>query len=1800
MAVTAVIATYNTLTGVLPTGGTVGQVVTKLSATDYDANWQTPVSGITLPLGQHLTFAPDITYNIGAPGASRPNVVYAGSAVLGPGATLLTLGAASSGAYVAPSAGGNLMLASGGVASWQIDFTTKSLLAGTDNTYDIGASGANRPRTIYVGTSVITPKISVDTIALGQASSDVFLVRDAVGTLALRNGTAPQFLQVYNTYTDGSNYERMLIGTTGGGAPTISYQAAGTGSTVRLFRIQGTGGIAMAPAGTDTWFFGSGGSLAPAVDNAYDIGAPATRVRTVYANTISVTAGNMTAPQINADVFALGQSSPDIFLVRESFGVLAQRNGTNSQTFRWYGSYTDGSNYDRIGLWFSGTAALFLTEQAGTGVARELRLGTSGAQPVMFQTNNTIRWLVNSTGSLVAYVDNTVDIGQPTQARPRNIYMAGGIYQSYNPGAGIANDGTNYERFRIEWASNVLSLGIQNLGTGAARPMVIQTPASAIYIRPGGLANDWLFHPNGNFLADVDNTYDIGASATNRPRTIYVATSVVGPGAVPTGGTTGQVLQKNTATNYDYAWITPSGGGITLPLGQTLTFSPDNTYDIGASAASRPRTIYAGTSVVTPLLNTPLLAPTGNVIAQRNGTSAQVFHVYNTYTDPTNYERLVIYWTANQAVIRTEGTGTGVSRPLYLGALGASPVHLYTNGQIRWTVDPNGHFLAGSDDIWDIGAVAASRPRNVYTSRGFIGPGAVPTGGTTSQVLSKVDATDYNLAWITPSGGGLTLPLSQTLTFSPDNTYDIGAAATTRPRSIYVGTSLTLPVALPSLLFAGATTGIGTVNVATHIGVMVNGTSVFRFEGGAHRIGSAIGIGWSSAVDPNAAGDDVMLWRGGAGVLEQRNGTAAQTLNIYNTYTDVNNFERLYIQGGGATAFRLSTAVAGTGTGKNFRLGLDTSNSLILMTAGADRWLVDSTGMLIASADNTYDIGTTTSTGRIRNLYSAGAINAISFVAASTATLSGSGLTSAGNLTVGAGAVKQISFNIGGVTKWYVDATAGFLFAGNDNTLDIGAAAANRPRTIYAGTSFIGPGSVPTGGTANQVLQKNTATNYDVGWVTPSGGALSWPLLAPDGTTGAPSYSFTNNSGTGLTLGHPAGWLGLVGASTQTAVVGPGEMRFGANTVAGWSSNAVPILAALDVVLARDAANTLAQRNGVNPQTLRIYNTYTDASNYERLVLTTTTGGAASVLTQSLGTGVARPLVVGTGGSADLFFQTNATNRWRVDANGWLLATTDNLYDIGWSGGNFRPRNIYQSGGVFHSYNPSSGIANDTTNYERLEIGWGSNLVTIAGTKGGTGVARSMIIVSSNEIQLQAQAVAVWRVNSAGLWATTDNTVDIGASGANRPRTVYAGTSVVTPALDSAIHLSSGTNIVEQRNGTNPQTWRLYNTYIDASNYSSFEMAIGAGQIIMRNRSAGSGSAMPLIIDGGANTFFLTASAAVRLQIFGATRWGVETATVNGQQGHWVPGTDNAYDIGWSNQSVRDLYVAGTISKATGLARRNQLVNGGLEIWQRGAGPFTLHTLHGPDRWQLYLPAGTTSVSRDTANIEMGSGAGACAAVTIAAPFSPANGVYQLVTESALNHLAGLTVSLSVRIKCSQASSVRVGVQSNRAASLPTTWSSYHTGGGAWETLTTTLAIAAGTAGVTIWVLGAVAGTWYMDNAMLVVGPQANDFVPMHPADDLARCLRYYETFTNAMVAGVEQRRSPKPYIVTLPFRQIKPVTATATLVAAFANVNVTGNASVRRECGESYQNNVRLGVVSTAAGTFYSSPALTILEANP
>lgn len=128
-----------------------------------------------------------------------------------------------------------------------------------------------------------------------------------------------------------------------------------------------------------------------------------------------------------------------------------------------------------------------------------------------------------------------------------------------------------------------------------------------------------------------------------------------------------------------------------------------------------------------------------------------------------------------------------------------------------------------------------------------------------------------------------------------------------------------------------------------------------------------------------------------------------------------------------------------------------------------------------------------------------------------------------------------------------------------------------------------------------------------------------------------------------------------------TAVFGIGRLTFVGN----------------DLSLYRDAANILAQRNGTNSQTFRVYNTYTDAANWEAAAILFTAAGVYFGASNA-GLGVFRDVTLG---GASVILRAGGSNRWSVTGSGHFISPTDGAYDIGASGAN-RPRNVYAAGVV--------------------------------------------------------------------------------------------------------------------------------------------------------------------------------------------------------------------------------------------------------------------------------------------------------------------------------------------------------------------------------------------------------------------------------------------------------------------------------------------------------------------------------------
>lgn len=109
------------------------------------------------------------------------------------------------------------------------------------------------------------------------------------------------------------------------------------------------------------------------------------------------------------------------------------------------------------------------------------------------------------------------------------------------------------------------------------------------------------------------------------------------------------------------------------------------------------------------------------------------------------------------------------------------------------------------------------------------------------------------------------------------------------------------------------------------------------------------------------------------------------------------------------------------------------------------------------------------------------------------------------------------------------------------------------------------------------------------------------------------------------------------------------------------------------------------------------------------------------------------------------------------------------------------------------------------------------------------------------------------------------------------------GDVVLTP-------LVTGTDVVEQRNGATSQSFRLHNTWTDASNYERFNLRWSSNIMEFRVEGGGSGSHRDLkVVTSGAEQMLFTSA-------------GVYTKTLMGY-------TDNSRDVGSASYRYRDLHL---------------------------------------------------------------------------------------------------------------------------------------------------------------------------------------------------------------------------------------------------------------------------------------------------
>lgn len=144
-----------------------------------------------------------------------------------------------------------------------------------------------------------------------------------------------------------------------------------------------------------------------------------------------------------------------------------------------------------------------------------------------------------------------------------------------------------------------------------------------------------------------------------------------------------------------------------------------------------------------------------NTVEQRNGTTAQVTRIYNTYTDANTYERLALSWVSNIARIEVEQSG-GSDREMVvksrstmtLETANSGTIALKPNGTVTWNVPAGGVLQPNANNSYDLGD-STHLLRSAY-----IGTSVIHSMGTGAGTASMMGVANVNVTAVGNVGAG--------------------------------------------------------------------------------------------------------------------------------------------------------------------------------------------------------------------------------------------------------------------------------------------------------------------------------------------------------------------------------------------------------------------------------------------------------------------------------------------------------------------------------------------------------------------------------------------------------------------------------------------------------------------------------------------------------------------------------------------------------------------------------------------------------------------------------------------------------------------------------------------------------------------------------------------------------------------------------------------------------------------------------------------------------------------------------------
>jgi hypothetical protein len=283
--------------------------------------------------------------------------------------------------------------------------------------------------------------------------------------------------------------------------------------------------------------------------------------------------------------------------------------------------------------------------------------------------------------------------------------------------------------------------------------------------------------------------------------------------------------------------------------------------------------------------------------------------------------------------------------------------------------------------------------------------------------------------------------------------------------------------------------------------------------------------------------------------------------------------------------------------------------------------------------------------------------------------------------------------------------------------------------------------------------------------------------------------------------------------------------------------------------------------------------------------------------------------------------------------------------------------------------------------------------------------------------------------------------------------------------------------------------------------------------------------------------------------------------------------------------------------QGTDVARLNLLTNGGFEIWQRGTS-FPGANGYCADRWFAGIQTGTWTVSRDNAVVSSGSN---YSAKMVLSGWTSSYNYLRAALPTVDTALQGKTITVAVDIYSTASNIVSLRFFTAGSATNPDSRSARNTVTNAWYRASMTMTVPSDATLVYLDIEQNGNSTVYADNATLVVGSQPADYIPMHPADEGTRCLRYYEVIGSSVNSiNIQGYGAASGGVACwIPFKVLKAAAPTVTKNGTWVVINC-GQPSNYSNSNEGFM----LYVVATALGGILISNNATnanfVFEANP